>query len=129
MRMFPVAAALLISSTLVASAQPTPKSLDPAVETTSSYDDLSCAARYTLAAVVIHNLDAGAAEYYVTRAAEAGDRYLQTHPGETKESYANRVADGAQSLQARISANQLSPQALVAEIKHCDRDSGSRVVT
>jgi len=128
MRIVPVAALILLSSTLAASAQPRPQAMDPAIETISTYDDLSCAARYTLAAVVIRQLDARTSEYYVARAAAAGDRYLQTHPSESQQSYATRVATGAKSLQERIATNVLSPQALVAEIKLCDRDADSRVV-
>ncbi|HEY4112578.1 MAG TPA: hypothetical protein VGM17_00825 [Rhizomicrobium sp.] len=130
MRLAPIVTALLLSSVVSgASAQPTAKSLDPAlIVTNTSYDDLNCAARYTLAAVVIRGLDSTAATYYSERAEEAGKRYLQMHPGESIQSYANRVQQGAQALQERLDNNALTPEGLVADIKHCDSNSDSLIV-
>jgi len=105
------------------------QNMDPGIQTTNTgYDDLSCAARYTLAAFVIHNLDSTAAEYYAQRAAAAGERYLETHPSETQQTYVSRVAQGAQSIQERLSTKSLTPEALVEEIKHCDKDADSLTV-
>jgi hypothetical protein len=105
------------------------QSMDPAIQTTNAgYDDLSCAARYTLAAFVIHGIDSNAAEYYASRAAAAGQRYMEMHPGESEQSYASRVAAGAQDIQQRLSTKALTPEALVEEIKHCDKDSDSLTV-
>jgi hypothetical protein len=130
MRLAPIVAALVLSSVVSgASAQPTARSLDPAlIVTNASYDDLSCAARYTLAAVVIRGLDSGAATYYSARAEQAEKRYLQMHPSETIQSYATRVQQSAQTLQDRLNANALTPEGLVADIKHCDSNSESLIV-
>lgn len=130
MRLAPIIAALVLSSVVSgASAQPTPKSLDPAlIVTNASYDDLNCAARYTLAAVVIRGLDLTAASYYSERAEQAGKRYLQMHPAESIQSYATRVQQGSQVLQDKLNNSALTPEALVAEIKHCDSNSESLIV-
>jgi len=121
-------AAVLFCIPLTASGQPRVQNMDRAVQTISTYDDLSCAARYTLAAVVIRGLDSRIAEYYASRAEAAGSRYLQTHPGESSLSYVSRVRNGAQNLQDKLAANTLSPKTLVAEIKLCDRDADSKAV-
>jgi hypothetical protein len=130
MRLAPIVAALILSSVVSgASAQPTAKSMDPAlIVTNASYDDLGCAARYTLAAVVIRGLDSGAATYYSERAEQAGKRYLEMHPAETPASYSGRVQQGAQALQDKLNANALTPEGLVADIKHCDSNSESLIV-
>src|SRR5581483_5552002 len=78
----------------------------------SSYDDLGCAARYTLAAFVIHDLDATAAGYYAAQASEAGKRYMAMHPGESEQSYMARVTADAQNLQQRLATNGITPEAL-----------------
>ncbi|HEY1960823.1 MAG TPA: hypothetical protein VGG69_00275 [Rhizomicrobium sp.] len=104
--------------------------MDPGIATTNaSYDDLNCAARYTLAAFVIQQLDTTAAAYYAERASDAGKRYLALHPGETQQTYSSRVVANAQDIQARLASNSISPESLVAEIKHCDQDADTRVVT
>ena len=77
---------------------------------------------------MIHSIDSNAAEYYAQRAAAAGHRYMETHPGESEQSYASRVAAGAQDIQQRLSTKALTPEALVDEIKHCDKDSDSLTV-
>lgn len=130
MRLAPSVAALVLSSVVSgASAQPAPKSLDPAlIVTNASYDDLSCAARYTLAAVVIRGVDATAATYYSERAEQAGKRYLEMHPGQTMQSYSGLVQQNAQALQDRLNNNALTPEGLVADIKHCDSNSESLIV-
>ena len=103
--------------------------MDPAlIVTNASYDDLTCAARYTLAAVVIRSLDTTAAAYYSERAEQAGKRYLEMHPGESLASYTTRVQQGAQVLQDKLTANSLTPEMLVADIKHCDSNSESLIV-
>ena len=93
MRAIPLVAAAIVTLGLSqATAQPKMRDMDSAlVTTTASYDDLNCAARYTLAAFVIHDLDANAATYYVQQASEAGKRYLALHPGESQQSYSSRV--------------------------------------
>lgn len=93
--------------------------------TTASYDDLNCAARYTLAAFVIHDLDANAATYYVQQASEAGKRYLALHPGESQQSYSSRVTADAQTLQEKLATNSMTPELLVSEIKRCDQGATS----
>ncbi|MFL5236626.1 MAG: hypothetical protein ACJ8EL_03320 [Rhizomicrobium sp.] len=131
MRTIPVLAAAIITFGLTgASAQPTMRSMDPAVAMSpAAYDDLTCAARYTLAAFVIHNLDVNAAAYYAARASDAGKRYMAMHPGESEQSYVARVTANAENIQARLANNAMTPEALVSEIKHCDQDSDTRVVT
>lgn len=123
------AAALVTCSLNQATAQPTMRSMDPLVTTNASYDDLNCAARYTLAAFAIHDLDSTAAAYYAERASAAGQRYLALHPGESEQGYVARVTANAQSLQQRLTTNAITPESLVAEIKHCDQDADSRIVT
>jgi 4-alpha-glucanotransferase len=103
--------------------------MDPLVTTNASYDDLGCAARYTLAAFAIHDLDSTAAAYYAERASAAGKRYLALHPGESEQTYTARVTADAQSLQQRLANNAITPEGLVAEIKRCDQDADSRIVT
>jgi len=90
MRAIPFALALAVCPILnQASAQPKMQNMDPALQTTmAGYDDLSCAARYTLAAFVIHGIDTNAAEYYAQRAAAAGQRYMEMHPAESEQSCA-----------------------------------------
>ena len=95
----------------------------------AGYDDLSCAARYALAAFVIQDMDANAAGYYSQRASAAGQRYLATHPGESEASYTSRVTANAQNLQDRLSTNAISPESLVSEIKQCDQAADTRIVT
>jgi hypothetical protein len=131
MRAFSLVSALIVACGVTqATAQPKMRNMDPALETTNTaFDDLNCAARYTLAAFVIHDLDQTAASYYAERASAAGKRYMALHPAETEQSYASRVAANAQSLQQRLSTNAITPEALVADIKHCDQDSDSRIVT
>lgn len=123
------AAALVTCSLNQATVQPTMRSMDPLVTTNASYDDLNCAARYTLAAFAIHDLDSTAAAYYAERASAAGQRYLALHPGESEQGYVARVTANAQSLQQRLTTNAITPESLVAEIKHCDQDADSRIVT
>ncbi len=121
----------LLGSTVLsqAVAQPRPESMDPGIAmTNATFDDLSCAARYTLAAFVIHDLDANAAEYYAQRAAAAGKRYLDMHPGESEQSYTNRVTVSAQTIQQQLSTRSLTPEALVEQIKRCDKDAESLTV-
>ena len=127
MRTLTIAAALLVTSALSqASAQPKPQAMDPAVlSATGDYDDLNCAARYTLAAVVIKGMDRTAAAYYSERASAAGKRYMDLHPGESEEAYTSRVTTDAQALQDKLANNSLSPEALVADIKHCDANADS----
>jgi hypothetical protein len=131
MRVLPlIAAGVLACGLTQATAQPKMRSMDPGIATTNvAYDDLNCAARYTLAAFVIQQLDSGAAAYYAERASDAGKRYLALHPGETEQSYSSRVVANAQDIQAKLASNTMTPEGLVAEIKHCDQDADSRVVT
>jgi hypothetical protein len=103
--------------------------MTPLVTTNVAYDDLSCAARYTLAAFAIHDLDASAASYYAERASAAGKRYLALHPEENQQTYTARVTADAQTLQQRLANNGITPEGLVSEIKHCDQDADSRIVT
>jgi biotin-(acetyl-CoA carboxylase) ligase len=91
----------------------------------ASYDDLGCAARYTLAAFVIRDLDSSAAGYYAQQAADAGKRYLAMHPGESEQAYSSRVVATEQNLQQRLATNAITPESLVTDIKSCDRNSGS----
>jgi hypothetical protein len=114
-----------------ASAQPEMRNMDPAVATSAnaSYDDLNCAARYTLAAFVIQDLDASAAAYYSERASDAGKRYLALHPSENEQTYSAQVTANAQNIQSRLATNAITPEGLVSEIKQCDQASDSRVVT
>jgi hypothetical protein len=127
MRAIPIIAALAIG-VAAAYAQPRVPSVTPATASQAG-DDLSCAARYTLAAFVIRNLDGNASDYYAARASAAGKRYLALHPGESEESYASRVATNAQVLQDRLSSKALTPEALVEEIKTCDQNADSLIVT
>jgi hypothetical protein len=131
MRAIPLFAAAIMTLGLTeAGAQPKSQNMDPAVAgSVAAYDDLNCAARYTLAAFVIQKLDVTAAAYYAGRATDAGKRYLALHPGETEQSYTARVTTNAQDIQARLATNAITPEGLVAEIKHCDQDSDTRVVT
>ena len=131
MRVAPLIAAVAVACGVTqATAQPKMRSMDPGIVTTNvAYDDLNCAARYTLAAFVIQQLDTTAAAYYAQRAADAGQRYLALHPGETQQTYSNRVVASAQDIQAKLANNAITPESLVAEIKHCDQDADSRVVT
>jgi hypothetical protein len=131
MRAIPLVSALVVACAVSqATAQPKMRNMDPGVETTNAaFDDLNCAARYTLAAFVIHDLDQTAAAYYAERASAAGKRYLALHPAETEQTYTSRVTANAQTLQQRLSTNAITPEALVAEIKRCDQDSNSRIVT
>ena len=117
-----IALAILVTSALSqASAQPKPQAMDPAVlSATGDYDDLNCAARYTLAALVIKGMDRTASAYYTERATAAGKRYMELHPGESAQSFTSRVTTNAQALQDRLANNSLTPEALVADIKHCD---------
>jgi hypothetical protein len=130
MRVAPlIAAAAVAFGVTQATAQPKTRSMDPGLVTTNvAYDDLNCAARYTLAAFVIQQLDTTAAAYYAQRASDAGKRYLALHPSETEQTYSNRVVANAQDIQAKLAANSITPEGLVAEIKHCDQDADSRVV-
>lgn len=127
MRAIPLIAAAIVTLGLSqATAQPKMRDMDPALLTTNAgYDDLSCASRYTLAAFVIHDLDANAATYYAQQASEAGKRYLALHPGESEQSYSSRVTAGAQTLQEKLASNSMTPETLVSEIKHCDQGSTS----
>jgi len=119
-------AAVLALGLNQASAQPKLQNIAATMAANAgSYDDLGCAARYTLAAFVIHDLDATAAAYYAQQASEAEKRYLAMHPGETQQSYSSRVTAGAQSLQQRLTNNGITPEALVAEIKSCDQNASS----
>jgi len=127
MRAAPILIALTIGIA-AASAQPRPPALTPATNT-AAFDDLSCAARYTLAAFVIRNLDGNASDYYAARASAAGKRYLAMHPGESQDSYASRVATNTELLQERLSSKALTPEALVGEIKSCDQNADSLTVT
>jgi len=122
-----IAAAILVASALgQASAQPKPQAMDPAVlSATGDFDDLNCAARYTLAAFVIKGMDSTAAAYYTERASAAGKRYMDLHPGESEASFATRVTTDAQALQDKLANNSLTPEALVADIKHCDATADS----
>ena len=130
MRAIPLLVAAVVASGVTqSSAQPKMQSMDPLVTTNVAYDDLSCAARYTLAAFAIHHLDLTAAAYYAERASAAGKRYLAMHPGETEQTYTARVTADAQSLQQRLANNGITPEGLVSEIKHCDQDADSRIVT
>ena len=122
------AAAVVTLGLNQATAQPAMRGMVPLVTTNISYDDLNCAARYTLAAFVIQQLDTTAAAYYAQRASDAGKRYLALHPSETEQTYSNRVVANAQDIQAKLAANSITPEGLVAEIKHCDQDADSRVV-
>jgi hypothetical protein len=131
MRAVPLLSALIVACAVgQATAQPKMRNMDAGLATTNTaFDDLNCAARYTLAAFVIHDLDQTAAAYYAERATAAGKRYLALHPAETEQTYASRVAANAQGLQQRLSTNAITPEALVADIKRCDQDSDSRIVT
>jgi hypothetical protein len=130
MRVLPlIAVATLAFGITQVTAQPKMRSMDPGIATTNvAYDDLNCAARYTLAAFVIQQLDTSAAAYYAGRASDAGKRYLALHPGETEQTYSNRVVANAQDIQAKLASNSITPESLVAEIKRCDQDADSRVV-
>jgi hypothetical protein len=131
MRAIPLFAAAIVTLGLTeAAAQPKMNVMDPAVAVgTADFDDLNCAARYTLAAFVIQNLDVTAAAYYAQRATDSGKRYMALHPGESEQSYTARVTANAQGIQARLATNAITPEGLVAEIKHCDADSDTRAVT
>jgi hypothetical protein len=119
-------AAVLAIGVNQACAQPKLRTISATMaENAASYDDLGCAARYTLAAFVIRDLDSNAAGYYAQQAADAGKRYLAMHPGENEQSYSSRVVTSAQNLQARLATNGITPETLVAEIKRCDQNSGS----
>ncbi|MBV8800067.1 MAG: hypothetical protein JOY77_09695 [Alphaproteobacteria bacterium] len=122
------AAAVLAFGVTQSSAQPNMQHMEPLV-TNVTYDDLGCAARYTLAAFAIHELDASAASYYAERATAAGKRYLAMHPTESEKSYTARVTADAQSLQQRLANNGITPEGLVSEIKNCDQAGDSRIVT
>ncbi|HSC18084.1 MAG TPA: hypothetical protein VLC74_04130 [Rhizomicrobium sp.] len=124
-----LASAAVILSLNQATAQPTMRSMDPLVTTNVAYDDLNCAARYTLAAFAIHDLDLTAAAYYAERASAAGQRYMALHPGETQQSYMAQMTANAQNLQQRLTTNAITPESLVAEIKRCDQDADTRIVT
>jgi len=126
---FLLAAAFVTCGLSQATAQPTMRSMDPLVTTNVAYDDLNCAVRYTLAAFAIHDLDVIAAAYYAERASAAGQRYMATHPGETQQSYVAQVTANAQNLQQRLTTNTLTPESLVAQIKRCDQDADTRIVT
>ena len=131
MRSIPLFVASIVALGLSqASAQPQMRNMDPAVATTTnvSYDDLNCAARYTLAAFVIQGLDASAAAYYSARATDAGKRYMALHPAENEQSYSARVTANAQDIQTRLASNSITPEGLVAEIKQCDQAADTRVV-
>lgn len=130
MRIVPLAATCLLGCALSqASAQPKPEALDRALITTNvAYDDLSCAARYTLAAFVVQSMDTTAAAYYSERADAAGQRYLQMHPGETEQAYTSRVKTTAEDLQERLTKNSLTPETLVSDIKQCDANSDTLIV-
>ncbi len=130
MRAIPLFAAAIVTLGLTeAGAQPKMQNMDPAVAVgAADYDDLNCAARYTLAAFVIQNLDGTAAAYYAQRASDAGKRYMALHPGESEQSYTARVTTNAQNIQTRLATNAITPEGLVAEIKRCDRDSDTRTV-
>jgi hypothetical protein len=131
MRATPLIAAALLAIGLVPAVAQTGSSDSrmPVVLANAGYDDLSCAARYELAAFVIQDMDVNAAGYYTQRASAAGKRYLATHPGESEASYTSRVTANAQNLQARLSTNAITPEGLVSEIKQCDQAADSRVVT
>jgi hypothetical protein len=131
MRAIPLIAASILALGLTeAGAQPKMQNMDSAVSAgAADYDDLNCAARYTLAAFVIQNLDGTAAAYYAQRASDAGKRYMALHPGETEQTYTARVTTNAQNIQTRLATNAITPEGLVAEIKHCDQDSDTRSVT
>ena len=121
-----LAAAVVAVGVNQASAQPKLHTVaDTIAQNAASYDDLGCAARYTLAAFVIKDMDSTAAAYYAQQAADAGKRYLAMHPGESEQSYSTRVVAGAQSLQARLATNGITPEALVSEIKSCDQNASS----
>jgi hypothetical protein len=121
-----LAAAVVAVGVNQASAQPKLHTIAAVMaEKAASYDDLGCAARYTLAAFVIRDLDANAAGYYAQQAVDAGKRYLAMHPGENEQSYSSRVVASAQGLQARLATNGITPETLVSEIKSCDQNSGS----
>jgi hypothetical protein len=124
-----LAAATVTLSLSQATAQPTMRSMDPLITTNVAYDDLNCAARYTLAAFAIHDLDLTAAAYYAERASAAGQRYMALHPGETQQAYMAQMTANAQNLQQRLTTNAITPESLVAEIKHCDQDADTRIVT
>jgi len=121
-----LAAAVVVCGASQASAQPKLHTVAATMaQNAASYDDLGCAARYTLAAFVIRDLDSTAAAYYAQQAVDAGKRYLAMHPGENEQSYSSRVVATAQGLQARLATNGITPETLVSEIKSCDQNSGS----
>jgi hypothetical protein len=121
-----LATAVVACGVSQASAQPKLHTIAATMaENAASYDDLGCAARYTLAAFVIRDLDSSAAAYYAQQAADAGKRYLAMHPGESEQSYSSRVVATAQNLQGRLATNAITPEALVSDIKNCDRNSSS----
>ena len=110
------AAAVVTLGLNQATAQPAMRGMVPLVTTNISFDDLNCAARYTLAAFAIHDLDSMAAAYYAKRASAAGQRYLALHPGESQQSYVARVTANAQGLQQRLTTNAITPESLVADM-------------
>lgn len=127
MRAIPVIVALAVG-VAAAYAQPRVPNATPATASRVS-DDLGCAARYTFAAFVIRNLDGNASDYYAARASAAGKRYLALHPGESEQSYATRLAQNAEVLQAELSSKSLTPEALVDEIKSCEQNVDTLIVT
>jgi hypothetical protein len=127
MRAIPVIVALAVG-VAAAYAQPRVPNVTPAAATVAG-DDLGCAARYTFAAFVIRNLDGNASDYYAARASAAGKRYLALHPGESEQSYASRVAENAEVLQTQLASKSLTPEALVDEIKSCEQNVDSLIVT
>ena len=131
MRATPIIAAAFVALGLIPAAAQTATSTpgNSVILASAGYDDLSCAARYELAAFVIQDMDANAAGYYMQRASAAGKRYLATHPGESEQSYTSRVTANAQNLQTRLSTNAITPEGLVSEIKQCDQAADTRVVT
>ncbi|MBV9569951.1 MAG: hypothetical protein JO056_01760 [Alphaproteobacteria bacterium] len=124
-------ASLIVSGFLLAATGATaqPAANRASLQHVAAYDDLTCAARYTLAAFAIQDLDASASAYYVGRAQDAGKRYLALHPGESEQSYTARVTADARSLQSRLVNNGLTPEGLIAEIKSCDEAADTRNVT
>ena len=126
------AAALIVSGLVLAGSGEASAQTDMSragLQHVVAYDDLTCAARYTLAAFAIQGLDASASAYFAGRAADAGKRYLALHPAESEQSYRARVTADAQNLQLRLTNNGLTPEGLVAEIRSCDEASDTRSVT
>jgi hypothetical protein len=91
-------------------------------------DDMRCAVGYTLAGFALQSLDAEAASYFAERAATAAKRYLQMHPEETQQSYADQLIAGALNLQERLAINAVSPEHFLSDIRECQEKFDSRVI-